>query len=78
MSFKFSFRIGLKRKLLIPMLTTVFWGMLFVVINSYLETRKYIQELAGTQLEAITSATSASLSEYDFIKQKIELFLRPE
>lgn len=73
MSFKLSFRIGLKRKLLIPMLTTVFVGMLFVVINSYRETKKYIQELAETQLEAITSATSASLSEYILLNRKLNL-----
>jgi len=71
MKFKLNFRVGLKRKLLFPMLATVLFGMAFVVVNSYLETKKYIKDLAETQLEAITSATSASLSEYVSTNKKL-------
>lgn len=61
---KFNFRVGLKRKLLLPLLLTVLIGMVVVVANSYLKTKSYIKDLATTQIEAITAATSASLSEY--------------
>lgn len=57
-------KVGLKTKLLFPLLLTVMLGMIVVVANSYLKTKSYIKDLATTQLEAITTATSSSISEY--------------
>lgn len=59
-----DFKVGLKQKLLLPLLLTVLVGMVVVVTNSYLKTKSYIKELVVGQLEAITNATSSSISEY--------------
>lgn len=57
-------KVGLKQKLLLPLLLTVLVGMVVVVTNSYLKTKSYIKELVISQLEAITNATSSSISEF--------------
>ncbi|WP_051283730.1 methyl-accepting chemotaxis protein [Desulforegula conservatrix] len=66
-------KTGLKTKLLFPLLLTVLIGMIVVVTNSYLKTKSYIKDLATTQLEAITAATSSSISEYIAFNKKLNL-----
>jgi len=66
-------KVGLKTKLLFPLLLTVLIGMIVVVANSYLKTKSYIKDLATTQLEAITAATSSSISEYIASNKRLNL-----
>lgn len=66
-------KVGLKTKLLLPLLLTVLAGMVIVVANSYFKTKTYIKDLALTQIEAITAATSSSISEFINSNKRLNL-----
>lgn len=66
-------KAGLKTKLLLPLLLTVLAGMVIVVANSYFKTKSYIKDLALTQIEAITAATSSSISEFINSNKRLNL-----
>ena len=70
---KANLNIGLKRKLLLPLLLTVLAGMIVVVATSYYKIKASIQELAISQLEGITASTSSSISEYIATNKRLNL-----
>ncbi|MFA6008862.1 MAG: methyl-accepting chemotaxis protein [Desulfobacteraceae bacterium] len=70
---RFTRNVGLKRKLLLPLLLTVLAGMIVVVATSYYKIKESIQGLAILQLEAIIASTSSSISEYVVTNKRLNL-----
>jgi methyl-accepting chemotaxis protein len=70
---RIKLKLGLKRKLLLPLLLTVLAGMILVVVTSYYKIKESIRELAISQLEAVAASTSSSISEYVATNKRLNL-----
>lgn len=70
---KIRFEMGLKRKLLLPLLLTVLAGMLIVVVKSYYDIKTHIKKLALSKLEATVDSMALSISEFVLINKRLNL-----